>query len=131
MNQSSSLQYVHLRTLHIRDWRMTKEILDAMHDGFTMAVPLVKIREQSIILSYALKMKIIRFPYWSLLPWLGLLLISRRVSGDETIPSGLFWTNFSVQTADGRFLVEEWSGFVQNGHICGVLGPSGAGKRLR
>jgi ABC-type multidrug transport system ATPase subunit len=65
-------------------------------------------------------------PSWYILALI--LLNITSVSGDQTIPSGLFWTNFSVQTADGSFLVQEWSGFVRNGHICGVLGPSGAGK---
>jgi ABC-type uncharacterized transport system fused permease/ATPase subunit len=71
-------------------------------------------------------MKSTNFPPWYI--WALILINILSVSGDQTIPSGLFWTNFSVQTADGSFLVQEWSGFVRNGHICGVLGPSGAGK---
>ena len=45
-----------------------------------------------------------------------------------TTPSGIYWTNLSVQTADGSYLLNKCHGHVQNGHICGVLGPSGAGK---
>lgn len=63
--------------------------------------------------------------------WLFLLSFCLNVGVvfcDQFFPSGLYWTNFSVQHADGTFLVHPWSGFVANGHICGVLGPSGAGK---
>jgi ABC-type multidrug transport system ATPase subunit len=42
--------------------------------------------------------------------------------------SGLVWHDLSVQTADGAFLLHPSQGFVPSGHVCGVIGPSGAGK---
>jgi ABC-type multidrug transport system ATPase subunit len=46
----------------------------------------------------------------------------------SSIPSGIYWDDLSVQTADGTFLLHTFRGFVRNGHVCGILGPSGAGK---
>ncbi|CAB9528087.1 Putative white-brown complex homolog protein 30 [Seminavis robusta] len=42
--------------------------------------------------------------------------------------SGLLWQDLSVMTPSSQCLLRSSSGFVENGHICGILGPSGAGK---
>jgi ABC-type multidrug transport system fused ATPase/permease subunit len=56
------------------------------------------------------------------LPW-------ALASGNKTLAtSGLFWNNLSVQIPGGHFLLHDFTGFIPNGHICGILGPSGAGK---
>ena len=47
---------------------------------------------------------------------------------NETLSSGLIWNDLSVQTSSGTYLVHNCHGFVPNGNICGILGPSGAGK---
>jgi ABC-type multidrug transport system ATPase subunit len=57
-----------------------------------------------------------------------LLLVPCASSKNVTAPSGIYWDNLSVQTADGTFLLHNCRGFVENGHVCGLLGPSGAGK---
>jgi hypothetical protein len=41
---------------------------------------------------------------------------------------GLIWNDLSVCTKNGTFLVKNCSGRIPNGHLCGLLGPSGAGK---
>jgi ABC-type multidrug transport system ATPase subunit/ABC-type multidrug transport system permease subunit len=46
----------------------------------------------------------------------------------RSIPSGIYWDDLSVETADGTYLLNTCRGFVQNGHVCGILGPSGSGK---
>lgn len=60
------------------------------------------------------------------------ILASKNSTGSRTaasrIPSGIYWDDLSVQTADGTFLLHACRGFVENGHVCGILGPSGAGK---
>jgi ABC-type multidrug transport system ATPase subunit len=53
---------------------------------------------------------------------------ARGVATSSSLPSGIYWDNLSVQTADGTFLLHNFCGFVQDGHVCGILGPSGAGK---
>jgi len=59
-------------------------------------------------------------------------LLSPIVRNNATIvpvsTSGLYWNNLSVQDAKGKFLLHNFSGRVENGHVCGILGPSGAGK---
>jgi ABC-type Mn2+/Zn2+ transport system ATPase subunit len=40
----------------------------------------------------------------------------------------LIWNDLSVCTKNGTFLVKNCSGRIPNGHLCGLLGPSGAGK---
>lgn len=42
--------------------------------------------------------------------------------------SGLYWSDLSVQTCDGVFLMHNSCGFIPDGQMCGILGPSGAGK---
>jgi ABC-type glutathione transport system ATPase component len=46
--------------------------------------------------------------------------------------SGLIWKNLSVGTTttldDVTYLLRNCSGKIPNGHLCGLLGPSGAGK---
>ena len=42
--------------------------------------------------------------------------------------SGLYWNDLSVQTTDGAFLLHNCNGFIPDGQMCGILGPSGAGK---
>jgi ABC-type multidrug transport system ATPase subunit len=74
-----------------------------------------------------------RISLWAaFLPLSLLLSIATRSLAEaydnETMPSGLFWNDLSVQTADGTYLVHQCHGFVPNGHVCGILGPSGAGK---
>ncbi|KAG7364450.1 ABC transporter ATP-binding protein [Nitzschia inconspicua] len=56
------------------------------------------------------------------------LLVPSVISENVTAPSGVYWDNLSVQTADGTFLLHNCRGFVEDGHVCGILGPSGAGK---
>lgn len=41
---------------------------------------------------------------------------------------GLYWNDLSVQMTDGTFLLHNCHGFIADGHMCGILGPSGAGK---
>lgn len=41
---------------------------------------------------------------------------------------GLYWSDLSVQTSTGTFLLHNCNGFIADGHLCGILGPSGAGK---
>jgi ABC-type lipoprotein export system ATPase subunit len=53
-------------------------------------------------------------------------LPSRRNSTGAT--SGLYWNDLSVQTSSGHYLLYPTHGFVGDGQICGILGPSGAGK---
>jgi ABC-type multidrug transport system ATPase subunit len=57
---------------------------------------------------------------WTILPSISTMNV--------TAPSGVYWDNLSVQTADGTFLLHNCRGFVEQGHVCGILGPSGAGK---
>lgn len=47
---------------------------------------------------------------------------------DEKLRKGLLWQGLSVATSSNDYLLHPTSGFVENGHICGILGPSGAGK---
>lgn len=64
-------------------------------------------------------------PTYILVFWLPLALSS----GNKTLTkSGLFWNNLSVQIPGGQFLLHKFHGFIPNGHICGIIGPSGAGK---
>ena len=42
--------------------------------------------------------------------------------------SGLYWNNLSVEDAKGKFLLHNFCGRVENGHVCGILGPSGEFK---
>jgi hypothetical protein len=44
------------------------------------------------------------------------------------ITSGLYWNDLSVQTSSGHYLLNPTHGFVGDGQVCGILGPSGAGK---
>ena len=41
--------------------------------------------------------------------------------------SGLYWKDLSVQTVGGTVILHPTQGFVSNGHVCGLLGPSGSG----
>lgn len=46
---------------------------------------------------------------------------------------GLVWKDLSVRTrkrmnGSTTFLLQNCSGMIPNGHLCGLLGPSGAGK---
>mgnify|MGYP005840120477 CR=1 FL=1 len=42
---------------------------------------------------------------------------------------GVLWQGLGVVASNsGEYILHPSSGFVENGHICGVLGPSGAGK---
>jgi ABC-type multidrug transport system ATPase subunit len=78
-----------------------------------------------ILLSFTMK---IRKCQW-IVVGVGLGTIVAPVSTmNVTAPSGIYWDNLSVQTADGTFLLHNCRGFVENGHVCGLLGPSGAGK---
>ena len=58
--------------------------------------------------------------------WFSWVLASRN--GTAAINGGLHWNNLSVQTSDGKFLLHNCHGFIPDGHLCGILGPSGAGK---
>lgn len=45
--------------------------------------------------------------------------------------NGLLWQDLSVVTShSGEYLLHSSSGFVANGDVCGVLGPSGSGKQF-
>lgn len=46
----------------------------------------------------------------------------------EDPSGGLLWQDLSVVTPDNHYLLHPSSGFVENGAVCGILGPSGAGK---
>jgi ABC-type multidrug transport system ATPase subunit len=41
---------------------------------------------------------------------------------------GLVWSDLSVVSDQGKVLLDDFSGTVANGEICGVMGPSGSGK---
>ena len=45
-------------------------------------------------------------------------------SNNET-SSGLVWNGLSIQTSSGQCIVHSFDGFIENGHVCGILGPSG------
>ena len=47
---------------------------------------------------------------------------------NTTASGGVFWEDLQVVAADGTVLLEPFSGSVANGQLCGILGPSGAGK---
>lgn len=40
----------------------------------------------------------------------------------------LLWNELSVRTLKGHTLLRQFSGSVEDGEVCGILGPSGAGK---
>lgn len=60
-------------------------------------------------------------------------LLSSIIRNNATVvpvpTSGLYWNNLSVQDAKGKFLLHNFCGCVENGHVCGILGPSGKYKR--
>lgn len=41
---------------------------------------------------------------------------------------GLRWIDLSVAQHDGTPILNQSCGFIQKGHVCGVIGPSGSGK---
>lgn len=45
-----------------------------------------------------------------------------------TPTGGLVWSDLSVISDQGKVLLDDCSGVVANGMVCGVLGPSGSGK---
>jgi ABC-type uncharacterized transport system fused permease/ATPase subunit len=49
-------------------------------------------------------------------------------NGSSSTDGGLVWNDLSVRTQNGTFLVQNCHGMIPNGHLCGLLGPSGAGK---
>ena len=53
---------------------------------------------------------------------------AQRTSSSSSVEGGLVWQDLSVRTQDGVFLLQNCSGMIPNGHLCGLLGPSGAGK---
>ena len=76
-----------------------------------------------------------RILLWTTFLWLYSLLFISILSlaealthYNETMTSGLFWNDLSVQSADGNYLLAYFNGFIPSGTICGILGPSGAGK---
>eukprot|EP00535_Pseudo-nitzschia_heimii_P007967 CAMPEP_0197177922 /NCGR_PEP_ID=MMETSP1423-20130617/3355_1 /TAXON_ID=476441 /ORGANISM="Pseudo-nitzschia heimii, Strain UNC1101" /LENGTH=668 /DNA_ID=CAMNT_0042627547 /DNA_START=49 /DNA_END=2052 /DNA_ORIENTATION=+ len=52
----------------------------------------------------------------------------QRTNYNNLQSSGLYWNNLSVRSMDGTFLLRDFSGFVKDGLVCGILGPSGSGK---
>lgn len=57
-----------------------------------------------------------------------ILQVTSSTDNKTNVPSGLIWTDLSVQSDDGQFLLHNCHGFVPDGHLCALLGPSGAGK---
>lgn len=47
---------------------------------------------------------------------------------EGTSSDGLVWQDLSVGTSNNDILLHPSSGFISNGQIAGILGPSGAGK---
>ena len=43
---------------------------------------------------------------------------------------GLLWQDLSVVTPNNEYLLHPSSGFVENGHVCGILGPCTFAKRM-
>ena len=72
------------------------------------------------------------------LPWFAINLIfvfpfvvaqDEKTSNQTAAISGLVWNGLSIQTSDGHCLVHSFDGFIADGHVCGILGPSGKLKR--
>jgi ABC-type multidrug transport system ATPase subunit len=58
----------------------------------------------------------------------GLLIGSLFIPSVLSHDAGLYWSNMSVIHASGVPILHPFSGFLENGQICAVIGPSGSGK---
>lgn len=46
-----------------------------------------------------------------------------KQSAPTSSTSGLLWQDLSVATSDKEYLLHPSSGYVENGSVCGILGP--------
>ena len=43
---------------------------------------------------------------------------------------GILWEDLNVVTQEGKQILHSSSGYIANGHVCGIIGPSGSGSEF-